>query len=344
MTSTDAIASGYRVSGISAAPFEPLFGLSDDALAAHHAKRYRVDAKPGYPDRVELRDAEIGESVLLVNFSHLPDAGPYRASHAIFVIEGAVKTFDAPGQVPELLRSRTLSLRAFDHDDLMVDADLVDGRDVETLMRGGERRGRSRPERGPASSAGPASSGRLRGRGAIPGRGRYRIATPRSAPMPFAIAPPAAVAPASTAPAASVARAELTRRGDDYVVARYYASCGSGPGARRTAAGDIGWVALTADLMERGKLGSACDGEALPMLLGEAMALRPRAVLPYVGRSAAFAPSRICLPPRIEPSQAQVRRDVARLHAALRPIRDPALAPAVRQCLDQAEAALRGPG
>ena len=124
----------FRVTGLSVQPFEHLFGLSDEALAAHRVVRYRVDAKPGYPDRVELRDAEVGESVLLVNHAHLPDEGPYRSSHAIFVIEGASRTFDAIDVVPEVLRTRTLSVRAFGRDGLMVDADLVDGRAVEDLI------------------------------------------------------------------------------------------------------------------------------------------------------------------------------------------------------------------
>lgn len=163
--------------------------------------------------------------------------------------------------------------------------------------------------------------------------------------MPFAIAPPpSVVAPATSAPAASVARAQLAHRGDDYVVARYYASCGSGPGARRAAAGDPGWVALTAELMERAKLGSACDGEAMPQLLGDAMARRPRVVLPYVDRAPAFAAERICLPGRIEPSRVQVRQDVARLRAALRPVHDPGLATAVRACLGEADRALNRSG
>ena len=124
----------FRMTGLSARPFAHLFGLSDEALAAHHVVRYRVDAKPGYPDRVELRDAEVGESVLLINHAHLPDDGPYRSSHAIFVVEGASRTFDALDVVPEPLRIRTLSVRAFGRDGLMVDADLVDGRAVEDLI------------------------------------------------------------------------------------------------------------------------------------------------------------------------------------------------------------------
>lgn len=124
----------FRVTGLSADRFRPLFGLADEALAERRVVRYRVDASPGFPDRVELREAEVGESVLLVNHAHLPDDGPYRSSHAIFVIEGASRTFDAVDVVPEVLRTRTLSLRAFDRGGMMVDADLVDGRAVEALF------------------------------------------------------------------------------------------------------------------------------------------------------------------------------------------------------------------
>lgn len=127
-------ATGFRVAGLPAASFRHLFGLSDADLSVHHAVRYIVDAKPGYPDRVELRDAEVGESVLLVNYAHLPEAGPYRSSHASFVIEGASQTFDAIGVVPKVLRPRMLSLRAFGDDGLMVDADLIDGRLLEGLI------------------------------------------------------------------------------------------------------------------------------------------------------------------------------------------------------------------
>ena len=123
----------FRITGLPSAAFRPLFGLSDDALARHRARRSVVDG-PGFPDRVALVDAEVGASVLLVNHAHLPDDGPYRASHAIFVVERDQPTFDAIDRVPDALRSRMLSLRGFDADGMMVDADLVAGADVETLV------------------------------------------------------------------------------------------------------------------------------------------------------------------------------------------------------------------
>jgi hypothetical protein len=124
----------FRVAGLSAEPFRHLFGLPDDALARHGALRCVADEKPGFPDRIELRDVEPGERVLLVNHIHLPSNGPYRASHAVYVREGAETTYNAVDQVPDSLRTRLLSVRAFDADDMMVDADIAPGTEAEALI------------------------------------------------------------------------------------------------------------------------------------------------------------------------------------------------------------------
>jgi hypothetical protein len=121
----------FRISGLDPAPFRPLFGLSDAALLAQGAARYIADATPGFPDRVELRDATPGETLLLVNYLHQPADTPYRASHAIFVREGAVRAYDEMDRVPEVLRIRPLSLRAFDAAHMMVAAELVNGTELE---------------------------------------------------------------------------------------------------------------------------------------------------------------------------------------------------------------------
>jgi len=124
----------FRIIGLSPEPFRPLFGLDEAQLAAQGIKRYVADSKPGFPDRIELRDAEPGESVLLLNYTHQPANSPYRASHAVFVLEGAKSRYDRIGEVPEAFRLRLLSMRAFDEQGFMVDADLVDGREVEGLI------------------------------------------------------------------------------------------------------------------------------------------------------------------------------------------------------------------
>jgi len=124
----------FRITGLSPTPFRPLFGVSDEELAGHRAKRYVADEKPGYPDRIELRDAEPGETLILVNYLHQPAENPYGASHAIFVLEGAGAAYNRIDEIPEAMRLRQISLRAFDTADLMVDADLVDGRETEHVI------------------------------------------------------------------------------------------------------------------------------------------------------------------------------------------------------------------
>lgn len=124
----------FRIQGLSPDHFSHLFGLSHDALRDHQVVRYTVDSNPGFPDRITLSDAQVGQTVLLLNYLHLDVANPYRSQHAIFILEGAQQAFNEIDKVPEVLRTRTLSLRAYDAQGMMLDADLIDGRDVETLI------------------------------------------------------------------------------------------------------------------------------------------------------------------------------------------------------------------
>ena len=122
----------FTVHGLSPEPFLPLYGLSDDELAARRARRVVVDG-PGFPERIEMRDAQAGETLLLVNFEHQSADTPYRASHAVYVREGATETWSGD-HLPEVLRQRLLSLRAFSADGSMVDADVIEGREAEQLI------------------------------------------------------------------------------------------------------------------------------------------------------------------------------------------------------------------
>lgn len=124
----------YRVLGLDPALFRHLYGLSDAVLAAKGVQRHIADAKPGFPDRIELRDAEPGESLLLLNHVHQPADTPYRASHAIFVREGAEQVVELIDVIPDVLRARPISLRAFNARGEMIDADLVAGTDLEPLI------------------------------------------------------------------------------------------------------------------------------------------------------------------------------------------------------------------
>jgi len=65
-----AMKTNFRIVGLPLTQFEPLFSLDDHELAQKVARRLIVDAKPGFPCRVSLQDAEIGERVILARFVH----------------------------------------------------------------------------------------------------------------------------------------------------------------------------------------------------------------------------------------------------------------------------------
>lgn len=117
----------FQIHALPYAQFAPLFERSESELARVGARRMVADARPGFPCRVSLVDAEPGETVMLLNFEHQAANSPYRARHAIFVRENAEQAFPEVGEVPELLRSRLVSVRAFDEGNDMIDADVVEG-------------------------------------------------------------------------------------------------------------------------------------------------------------------------------------------------------------------------
>jgi hypothetical protein len=120
----------FRIVGLPPAPFEPLFALSDDELAARGARRVRAAASPGYPCRVGLADADAGDELLLLPFEHQPANSPYRASGPIYVKVGARERTMAVDEIPQSVLRRQISLRAYDGDDMIVDAEVCDGESV----------------------------------------------------------------------------------------------------------------------------------------------------------------------------------------------------------------------
>ena len=104
----------YSISGLPLADFAPLFGLDDSALAAMGARRVVADADRGYPCRVSLMDAAMGETLILLNHVSNASDGPYRARHAIYVREAATEAERHVGRTPPAFSGRSLSLRGFD--------------------------------------------------------------------------------------------------------------------------------------------------------------------------------------------------------------------------------------
>ena len=124
----------FQIIALPESEFSHYFSLSDQELEQHKAKRIVVKDKPGVPCRVTLDDAEVGESVLLINYQHQVNGGAYQASHAIFVRENQRQAKLGVGVVPESIQQRLISARAFDSAHDMIAADVVDGQDLATKL------------------------------------------------------------------------------------------------------------------------------------------------------------------------------------------------------------------
>lgn len=131
----------FVITGMDPALHADFWTLDDAALARRHAARVVVDAHPGFPDRVTLDDAPLGETLLLVNHPHQPGDSPYRASGAVYLRQGMTGAARFVNEVPPALARRTLSIRAYSARHLLAGAELMEGRDAApTIQRLLERK------------------------------------------------------------------------------------------------------------------------------------------------------------------------------------------------------------
>jgi hypothetical protein len=124
----------FLITPLEKSNFQHLFAMNSSELAAVRAVRMVVTEKPGFPCRVSLADAEIGENIILVHYEHQPVDSPFRASHAVFVRPAAAQAAPAMNEVPAIFRTRVLSLRGFDAKGMLIAADLADGTNLETAI------------------------------------------------------------------------------------------------------------------------------------------------------------------------------------------------------------------
>lgn len=122
----------FRIKGLPVEQFASLFALSDEALRQRGAVRQIAD-REGYPCRISLTDAMAGDELILVNYEHHAVDSPYRMRFAIYVRKGEA-TFDQIDTVPEQLRKRTLAVRGFDGDGMMIGRELVEGANLEDAI------------------------------------------------------------------------------------------------------------------------------------------------------------------------------------------------------------------
>lgn len=126
----------FRIHALPLEAFAPLLMQPEEVLHAQGARRVVADAFPGFPCRVSLQDAHVDEPLLLLPYRHLDGDTPYRASGPIFVREHARQAHPDIDEVPDLLRSRVLSVRAYDANGMMRAADVVEGHRLAACIDG----------------------------------------------------------------------------------------------------------------------------------------------------------------------------------------------------------------
>jgi hypothetical protein len=127
------MAQPFQILALPVEPFTALFNQEEADLAKLGVRRLVADSKPGFPCRVSLADAEPGETVLLLTYQHQSES-PYRGDGPIYVRERASGAMPATGEVPESIRRRLLSVRAYDARHWMVGADVCEGNELETVI------------------------------------------------------------------------------------------------------------------------------------------------------------------------------------------------------------------
>lgn len=117
----------FQLVGLPTEPFSSLPDLPDAELARLGVRRVRAENKPGYPCRVSLMDAEIGEELFLLPYEHQPANSPYRSSGPIFVRLEVVQQTLPVGEIPDYVRRRLISVRGYDDEDMMINAEVCEG-------------------------------------------------------------------------------------------------------------------------------------------------------------------------------------------------------------------------
>ncbi|KAJ5610298.1 hypothetical protein N7510_007017 [Penicillium lagena] len=89
-----------------------------------------VDEPGGFPCRRCLEDGRLGEDMLLVPYDPFLAGSPYTGSGPIFVHRKDCMRYQCDGSVPDQQRRRLLSVRAYDANQMMTGAMVVEGKDL----------------------------------------------------------------------------------------------------------------------------------------------------------------------------------------------------------------------
>ncbi|MGC6174654.1 DUF1203 domain-containing protein [Lacrimispora sp. 38-1] len=124
----------FRIRGLEKSEFQYLNDLSDEELENKGVVKIVADTSPGYPCRVSLEDAKVGETVYLLNYNHHVANSPYQGNGAIFVRKNAETAKIAVNAIPDQVLQRKLSIRGYDKSGMMLKCKLIDGIDIKSCI------------------------------------------------------------------------------------------------------------------------------------------------------------------------------------------------------------------
>ncbi len=117
----------FQILGLKSTQLDSITNLSEQELKSRGIKKFTVDANPGYPCRLTLEDAKVGEEVLLFSYEHHNVDSPYRASGPVFMRTNGQEANLEINTIPKMLDHRLLSLRVYDQHSMMIDAETTKG-------------------------------------------------------------------------------------------------------------------------------------------------------------------------------------------------------------------------
>lgn len=124
----------FQIKSLQYTEFSNLFALDNGELEKIGAIKMIVDRKPGFPCRVSLLDAEIGEEVLLLPYKHHQTNSPYKSSGPIFIRKNARTAILDINEIPQMLVDRLLSIRAYDKKGMMKEAVVAKGDSLKEIL------------------------------------------------------------------------------------------------------------------------------------------------------------------------------------------------------------------
>ncbi len=124
----------FQVKALPAGQFAALWELSASELQQRSAQLIAVDSEVGYPCRISLQDAPVGEQLIAMPYVHHPVKSFFRASGPIYIRRQVPESKPAPGEIPSFLASRLISIRAYDSAAMLHTADVVSGDQLDTVI------------------------------------------------------------------------------------------------------------------------------------------------------------------------------------------------------------------